>query len=97
MPTEQQLQTWDKAFGRIERVNDYCNLKKLHTSVISQIEYLKESITLFKKPKNPREYMEQVHDKIKCKMLVKQQTRLEDKMKHLQSKIQEDYEEFKKE
>lgn len=92
MPTQEQITEWHKAFSRIERVDDYQKLKKLHTSICSQIETLTEDIQHFKSPRNPREDAMQVHDKNKLQMLKKQKERLIPKLEALAQQIQSDME-----
>lgn len=97
MPTQAQLQEWNKAFTRIEHVADYKHIKELHTSVCTQIEELTDVIPKFAPPKNPREDMSQQHDKTKLNMLTKQKTRLEKQLSMMETQIKIEMETSKNE
>lgn len=90
MPTQEQLQEWNKTFTRIERVEDYQKLKVHLASVCGRITELTDGIENFKQPHNPREDATQYHDKVTHRMLLKQKERLEERLNEMAKQIEAD-------
>lgn len=90
MPTKQQLNEWNDAFTRLQRVESHQRMKKHLAVIVRQIEYLDEVIPLFKPPTNPREDLIQHHDKLNREMLIKQKARIDEKISELEKQIQQD-------
>ena len=97
MPTKEQLQEWNIAFSRIERVDDYQKMKSHYKSLCEQIESLKEETENFQTPRNPREDAKQVHDKVTLGMIIKHKSRMEKQLEAMEKVIANDMEAAKQE
>lgn len=80
----------DELFIKARRIADYKKLKDLYMSICYQIENNNLEIDSFKSPKGPRQNMLQYHKKNSQRGLLAQKSRLEIKMKLLESSIKDD-------
>ena len=87
----------DDLFVKAKRLDDYGKLRTQYKALSQLIEGLQGSLVHRNKPNSPREDLIQYHDDNTLRILLRQKSRLEEKISEVEKLIKQDIEQSKNE